>query len=111
MEEGDRSSLANFGHASPRNLLSARLGWGQGPLRADLFARYATSLEGYRVTERGILPVRVGDYASVAARLGYKLAEGVTVAIEGSNLLHERQRQGIGAEAERSVYLSLRFDF
>ncbi|MBB5694173.1 TonB-dependent receptor plug domain-containing protein [Muricoccus pecuniae] len=111
VEEGDRSSLANFGHASPRNLVSARLGWGQGPLRADLFARYATSLEGYRVTDRGILPVRVGDHASVAARLGYKLAEGVTVAIEGSNLLHERQRQGIGAEAERSVYLSLRFDF
>ncbi|MFC7735455.1 hypothetical protein ACFQX4_06270 [Roseomonas sp. GCM10028921] len=65
------------------------------------------------MTERGILPVRVGDYASVAARLGYKLPEGVTAAIQGSNLLHERQqqRQGIGAEAERRVYLSLRFDF
>ena len=111
VEEGDRPSLLNLGHASPRHLVSARLGWGQGPLRLDLFGRYATTMEGYRTTERGIVPVRVDDYASVAARIGYRLTEHATVALEGSNLLHERQRQGIGAEAERRIYLSLRLDF
>jgi outer membrane receptor for ferrienterochelin and colicins len=111
VEEGDRRSLADFGHASPRNLVSARVGWGRGPLRADLFGRYATTMSGYRATETSIVPVQVNDYASLAARIAYKLTEGATLALEGSNLLHERQRQGIGAEAERRVYLSLRMDF
>lgn len=111
VEEGDRRSFANFGRASPRNLVSARLGWGRGPLRADLFGRYSTTVEGYRVTEAGIVPIKVDDYASLAARVGYKVTEQATVALEGSSLLHERQRQGIGAEAERRIYLSLRIDF
>ncbi len=111
VEEGRRPSYAEFGHASPRNLVSARLGWGRGPLRADVFGRYSTTMRGYRVTGRGFVPVEVGDYASLAARVGYKIAERATVAVEGSNLLHERQRQGIGAEAERRIYVSLRVDF
>ncbi|MBI0539462.1 TonB-dependent receptor [Roseomonas sp. KE2513] len=111
VEEGERQSYANFDRASPRNLVSARLGWGRGPLRADLFSRYSSIMEGYRATERGVLPVKVSDYASVAARVAYKLTDQATIALEGSNLLHERKRQSIGAEAERRFYLSLRMDF
>ncbi|MBO1078293.1 TonB-dependent receptor plug domain-containing protein [Roseomonas haemaphysalidis] len=111
VEEADAPSYAAFSRASPRHLLSTRLGWGQDALRADIFARYSTEMRGYRIMESGILPVSVGDYVSVSSRVGYKINQQLTVAVEGSSLLHQRQRQSIGAEAERRLFVSLRMDF
>ncbi|MFC0409804.1 TonB-dependent receptor plug domain-containing protein [Roseomonas elaeocarpi] len=111
VEEAQAPSYADFARASPRHLVSARLGWEREALRLDLYARYSTEMRGYRVTGTGIVPVSVGDYASLAARAGYRLTEQLTLAVEGSSLLHERQRQSIGAEAERRVFVSLRADF
>ena len=111
VEDGQNASYAAFSRASPRHLLSARVGWGDGPFRADLFGRYATEMRGFRVTGAGIVPVQAADHVSVSARVAYKITERLTAALEGSSLLHERQRQSIGTEAERRIYLSLRADF
>ncbi|MBB5692182.1 TonB-dependent receptor plug domain-containing protein [Muricoccus pecuniae] len=98
--------------ASPRHLVSVRAGWANGPLELDLFGRYSTLVRGYRVNgvDEATL-VEVKDYASLAVRAGYRLTETLTVALEGENMLHGRQQQGIGAQAARRIYLSLRADF
>jgi iron complex outermembrane receptor protein len=111
VEEAQARSYADFAHASPRHLVSARLGWGHEALRLDLYARYSTEMRGYRLASPAIQPVSVGDYTSLSARAGYRLTDRLTVALEGSSLLHERQRQSIGTEAERRIFLSLRADF
>lgn len=102
----------DYKHASPRHLLTARLGWARGPWEADLFARYASQTQGWRlVNDVDPVFVTVRDYASLAGRVGLLLRPGVTLALEGEGLLHERQRQTTAADAERRVFLSLRFDF
>ena len=100
-----------YKHASPRHLLIGRLGWAQGSWEVDLFGRYTTHMEGWRATAAGYNLVQVDDVVSLAARAAYRLTQNVTLALEGSNILQERQRQSIGAEAERRVFLSLRTDF
>jgi len=110
--EGDLApAVINYLDASPRHLLSARLGWGGGPYRADLFLRYATTMSGYRDMGQRYAAVTVDDYISAGARLAWRLDEKLTLAVEGSDLLHERQRQSIGLPARRQLYLSLRVDF
>ncbi|MFT8246702.1 TonB-dependent receptor plug domain-containing protein [Roseomonas sp. BN140053] len=107
-----RPSLMDYKGASPRHLVLARIGWTQGPLEANLFGRYASRARGFRtVNDVDSVLVEVRDYASVAARLGYRLTEGMALALEGENLLHQRQEQTFALKAERRVYLSLRVDF
>ncbi|MDO9710949.1 TonB-dependent receptor plug domain-containing protein [Paracraurococcus lichenis] len=110
---GDLDPTVTFDpkHASPRHLVSSRLGWGQGPFQADLFLRYASTAGGWRAVSQKFTYVTVDDYASAGARIAYRFAERFTLALEGSNLLSEKQRQSIGLEARRSVYGSLRVDF
>ncbi|MDO9713074.1 TonB-dependent receptor plug domain-containing protein [Paracraurococcus lichenis] len=98
-------------HASPRHLVSGRLGWGSGPFQADAFLRYASTASGWRFVNSTATYVTVDDYASVGARLAYRLNDRLTLAAEGSNLVTEKQRQSIGLQARRSLYLSLRAEF
>ncbi|MBK1660120.1 TonB-dependent receptor plug domain-containing protein [Paracraurococcus ruber] len=98
-------------HASPRHLVSARLGWGSGPLQADGFLRYASTASAWRYANNVPTYVTVDDYASVGARIGYRLNDRLVLALEGMNLLSEKQRQSIGLQARRSLYVSLRADF
>ncbi|SHI69018.1 iron complex outermembrane recepter protein [Roseomonas rosea] len=107
-----RPSLLDPKRASPRHLVSARLGWSSGPLELNLFGRYASLAQGYRtVNEADAVLARSKDYVSVAARIAYRLTDRMTLALEGENLLHERQEQTYALKAERRFYLSLRADF
>jgi iron complex outermembrane receptor protein len=102
----------DYKHASPRHLLTARLGWARGAWEADLFARYSSQTQGYRlVNETDPVFVTVRDHVSLAGRVGVLLRPGVTLALEGEGLLHGRQRQTTAVDAERRVFVSLRFDF
>ena len=49
----------------------------------------------------------VSAYASLSGRVGYKLDNGVNLAISGQNLLKERQDQSRGLQAERRVLFSV----
>nr|WP_280842999.1 TonB-dependent receptor [Pararoseomonas baculiformis] len=107
-----RPSLLDPKRASPRHLVSARLGWSGGPVELDLFGRYASQAQGFRtVDEVGTVLVRSKDHVSVAARLAYHVTDRMTLALEGENLLHQRQEQSFALKAERRFYLSLRSEF
>jgi iron complex outermembrane receptor protein len=98
--------------ASPRHLVSARAGWSEGAVEADLFARYSSLVRGYRSREEiETSLVEVKDYMSLAGRAAYRLTQHLTLAIEGENLLHGRQEQTLALKAMRRVYLSLTADF
>lgn len=56
--------------------------------------------------------VGVDGYAEASARLAWRVAEGLEVAVVGRNLLHERHAEATEtrrSEIPRSVYLSLRW--
>ena len=53
------------------------------------------------------MPSPVAGYASVDARIGYRLTDWATLAVSGQNLLQARQRQTVGPAVGRQIYLSL----
>ncbi|MFC0388893.1 TonB-dependent receptor plug domain-containing protein [Muricoccus vinaceus] len=107
-----RPSQQDPKRVSPRHLATLRLGWSDDRWEVDVFGRYSSSIWGYRaLNEEDVAYVEVKNYAALAARLGYKLTERMTLSIEGENLLHGRQRQNLAIEAERRVYVSLRSEF
>jgi iron complex outermembrane receptor protein len=107
-----RASAQDPTHGSPRHLATARLGWRRDALELDLFTRYSSVFRAWRATsEEATALAEAKDYVSVAARVAYRLTDRLTLALEGENLLHQRQSQTLAAVAERRVYLSLRADF
>ncbi|MCQ4158678.1 TonB-dependent receptor [Roseomonas sp. GC11] len=112
-------NMAGFGQASPRHILALRSGWTFEPVRIDGFLRYASMVSGYRATLRSLRSGAQADYeymqventATLAARAAYPITPDLLLALEGSNLLTGHQRQGIGLEAERRIYLSLTAQF
>jgi outer membrane receptor for ferrienterochelin and colicins len=45
----------------------------------------------------------VDAYATLSARVAYKLDDGLTFAVSGQNLLNKRQSQMTGLQAERQL--------
>ena len=114
MVEGRLPNTASvdYQHASPRHLVSSRLGWGTGPAQANLFLRYASSTAGWRSDAQGLpVYVSVDDYVSAGGRLAYQLGSGLAIALEGANLVSGRQTQTVGFQARRQVFLSLTANF
>lgn len=112
----DKNELAaaavDYHRASPRHLVSSRLGWSGGSFQADGFLRYASAAGGWRSDNFGRPAyAMVTDYASVGARIAFRMENSLTLALEGSNLLRGRQTQTIGFEAERQLFLSMQMDF
>ena len=111
-EASFQPALIEYKRASPRHVVSARLGWTHGPFEADLFGRYASETLGYRVIDvSNTVQQSVSDFVSLAARLSYRLNDRLSLALEGENLLQQYHRQTIALQAERRAYLSLRMDF
>jgi iron complex outermembrane receptor protein len=106
------SSSQDPKRASPRHLISARVGWSRGPVEVDLFGRYSSLVRGYRsMGEIETSLVEVKDWVSVAGRAAYQIGERMTLAVEGENLLHGHQEQTLATKAMRRIYISLTTNF
>ena len=101
----------NGEEATPTHTLNAHIGFTKDKWEADAYAQYVS---GYDVLlSNGITydPVEAGDHVSLAARVGYKLTDNVTVAISGQELNHADTRETSGPSRERQVFLSLTTSF
>jgi iron complex outermembrane receptor protein len=79
--------------------------WVGGPWEADANLHYVGDFQWYDITNGALQPVKA--YASLSSRVGYKMDNGVTLAVSGQNLLSEQQKQTRGLEAERQVLFSV----
>lgn len=79
--------------------------WVQGSWEADANLHYVSDFQWYDLTNGALRPVNA--YATLSSRVGYKLENGVTLALSGQNLLSERQKQTRGLQAERQVLVSV----
>ena len=95
-----------FGRTSPRFRGNVAAGWADRRWAVDGFVHYVSAYGAYNAA--GALE-RSPAYATLAARAGYTLSPGLTLAVSGQNLGHGRQVQGLesGLKAERRVLVSL----
>ena len=94
-----------FESTTPSNRGNVGADWTKGPWEADANLHYVGDFKWYDITNGALQPVKA--YASLSSRVGYKLDNGVTVALSGQNLLKEQQKQTRGLQAERQVLLSV----
>ena len=72
---------------------------------ADANLHYVGDYQFYHMV--GGLLAPVDAHVSLSGRVGYKMENGVTLALAGQNLLNERQKQTRGLEAERRIQFSV----
>jgi iron complex outermembrane receptor protein len=99
--------FADYQHGTPKHLIKAGLGWADGHWEADGYINWQSDTNGLRLSGLGTTRVPVGSFASVDARIGYRLARWATIAVSGQNLLQAQQRQTSGPEVGRQLYLTL----
>lgn len=105
-----RTDLVNYQDTTPRHVLKAGVGWSSGPWEANAFLHFQSESAGLRRVGLFRVLVPVQPFASVDARLGYRLNDWLTLAISGRDLFNAQQQQTSGPDVQRQFFVSLGFD-
>jgi iron complex outermembrane receptor protein len=105
-----RTDLVNYQDTTPQHVVKAGLGWSSGPWEANAFLHYQSESAGLRRVGLFRVLVPVQPFASVDARLGYRLTDRLTLAISGRDLFNAQQQQTSGPDVQRQFFVSLGFD-
>jgi len=109
-------SLA-FEDGAPQHVFNGNLGWANDKWEVDGYVKFQTDFDAFKRNGTNAFGTTYGlgtvdSYWSVAARVGYKLTDDVTVALSGQQLNAESQEtNGIARKEERRVYLSTSVKF
>ncbi|MDR3526038.1 MAG: TonB-dependent receptor [Rhizomicrobium sp.] len=106
---GSRTDLINYQDTTPQHVVKTNLGWDSEPWSADVFLQFQSDTQGLRRIGPFRIPVPIGSFATVDARLSYRLTDSITVALSGQNLLLGTQQQTSGPEVERQFFVSLSY--
>jgi outer membrane receptor protein involved in Fe transport len=85
----------------------------KGAWQLDAYLHYQSAMQGLTpsAVSFGTVLTPIDAYLSADARIGYRPARWVTLALSGRNILHSDQRQTSGPNEERQVFASATFDF
>jgi outer membrane receptor for ferrienterochelin and colicins len=102
----------DFAHTAPVQIANLNLGWARGPWEADGYLRYESTFYGIErpamsMSINGETLTPIPNYASVDARVAYKLSDRFTWSLSGQNIMLSRQRQTSGPDVERRVIVTM----
>ena len=95
-----------FSKTTPKFRGNAAVGWNDDRWAVDVYVHYVTAYDGYNPA---FVLVPTPAYATLGARVGYQISNGLIVALSGQNLGARQQVQGVatGLQAPRRVIFSL----
>ncbi|MEA3176332.1 MAG: outer rane receptor for ferrienterochelin and colicin [Gammaproteobacteria bacterium] len=107
------ADFVDYQHTTPRDLINANLGWSKAKWEIDGYIRYQSSTQGLLPALGGQITVLtpIAAYASVDARVAYKLNARVTLAASGQDIAKSTQRQTSGPDVARQVFGTVTVDF
>ena len=102
------SAVQDFQHGTPTHVVTLGGGYSIGRLELDAQARWQSRYRDYRgdPVTFALTPVEVGNYVTLNARAGYKVTDGLTLALTGQQLNRSRLLQSAGPPVERRLFLS-----
>jgi iron complex outermembrane receptor protein len=109
------TTLVDFEHTTPRQVVNGNVGWRRGPWEIDGFVRYESGFDGI-AADATVSPVvgrivPIAGYATLDARLGYRLNDRIDLALSGQGLTHARQRETSAPDVERRIFGTLEVRF
>lgn len=105
-----RTDLVNYEDTTPQHVLKAGLGYTTGRWQIDGHLLFQSNVMGLRRIASRRLMVPIAPYATIEARLAYRLTDRFTVALSGQNLVNAQQQQTSGPDVERQLFVTLSLD-
>jgi outer membrane receptor protein involved in Fe transport len=108
MSAGSPPSYPDFPGGTPTDVLIGGIGYDWGKVELDAQARWQSGFTDFLPSAGGgSMPWPVHAYATLNARVGYRLMDQLTVALSSQQINESRQFQTAGPAVERRVLLSL----
>lgn len=102
-----------FEESTPRHSVNAQVGYAIDKWEFDLFGKYVSSSD--RIRARTTAPLNflqpVDDYITASARIGYKLTDEFSLALQGQDIQENELQQTQAPKTERRVFLTLSSEF
>ncbi len=107
-------TFVNYEKTHPVHVVKANLGWANDRWEIDGYLRYKSRFESIQGNGQFLVQtilVPIPNYASVDARIAYRITDNFALALSGQNLLQSQQKQTSAPEVERRVYVTASVDF
>jgi iron complex outermembrane receptor protein len=103
------TSAIDYARSTPQDVVVGGIGYTWEKLELDAQARWQSSYQDYRSIGNGftLQPVVVDNYVTMNARIGYRVAEHVTVALSAQQFNTSRLYQTAAPPVERRILASL----
>lgn len=103
----------SYKHAAPQHIVIVGAGYSFGRWEMDATARWQSRYQDYHFDTEAFVysPVPVSPYATVTARVGYRVLDDLTLAVSGVQLTRLRQQQTEGPPVERRILGTASFSF
>jgi len=112
LKYGDLYSYVDFAYSTPCHVATASIGDSWGPWEADLQARWQSAYRDFVAPDQEHLRrYNLGAYATVDARIAYRLTDATSIAFTARQLNAASERQTGGPNVQRSFLLSLTAGF
>lgn len=107
-----RESYIDFSHSTPRHVAIVGLGDDWGPVEADIQARWQSSYRDFVAPTMNYLRrYDIAPYATVNARLAYRLAETAAIALTIEQLTDGAMQEVAGPKVDRRITFSVTAGF
>jgi len=112
IDYGKYYSYVDFGYSTPRHVVTLGIGDSWGPWDADLQARWQSEYRDFVAPDQEhLFRYDIGAYATVDARVAYRLDDTSSIALSAQQLNAASQRETGGPNVQRRVLLSLTAGF
>ena len=102
------SSVLDYRHGAPASVVELGAGYSWDRIEIDGQARWQSRFTDYFPSVTGVIvPFQVNNYVTINARIGYRVTEGLTLAVAGGQLGQAQIFQAAGVPVERRVTVSL----
>jgi iron complex outermembrane receptor protein len=104
------TSVVEYAHSAPRNVVIAGIGYSRGRWEADLLARWQSSYLDFRMAPGfaglQLVPVTVQNYVTANGRIAYRVMDNVTLALTLQQFNQARIAETAGPLIERRLILN-----
>jgi outer membrane receptor for ferrienterochelin and colicins len=106
------AQFLNYRDGSPRNVINAGLGYSTGPWELDLQGHWQSRFTDYIANGFAeVEPFKTDSRLIFNARIGYRVAEHLTLSIAGAQLANTRVFEAAGAPVDRRISASVTASF